>query len=83
VAGWRTTHYSKLWGEKEPKKLDQGERRPPDFHLKNFVPRLEPRLAQRTASPACSADQLHREVLAGEKEPSGRNTHEYSLVHGK
>jgi hypothetical protein len=42
------------------KKLNQGERRPPDFHLKKLVPRLEPGLAQRTASPACLADQLHR-----------------------
>lgn len=43
-------------------KLDQG-RLPPDFYLKKIVPRLEPGLAQRTASLAFSADQLHRESV--------------------
>jgi hypothetical protein len=43
--------------------LDQGERRPPDFFLKKLVPRLEPVLAQQTASLACLADQLHRESV--------------------
>ena len=45
------------------KKLNQGDRCPFDFHLKKLLPHLEPRLAQRTASTVCSADQLHPESV--------------------
>jgi hypothetical protein len=42
---------------------DQGERRPLTFSLKKLMPRLEPGLAQQTASLACPADQSHRESV--------------------